>query len=270
MSDATGPPGRVNLNLGQIDDELTTDDDRSEAGSLTPAQSKRYEQQVGRILGGRSDTCERSDKTHLIGRSGARRQIDVLFVTHPWPGVNMNIVVECKYYRRKVGIGVIDELIGKVQDVGAPLGVLCAPNGFSGHARRRAEESRVPQIELVDLSGDEDLDVDIGAIAERYATFDCPALFCGWGEVSWDQMIAKSGETIAVGRCDRCGTLAIKCEDCGESEQEECVLQCSCGYSFTTTKNHHNEFDGVVRTDEDGNEVEFIDWTTSKDLTTDN
>ena len=74
--------------------------------------------------------------------------------------------------------------------------------GSLNRQRQRAANSLVPKISLMDLSGDEDLVVDIDAIEEEYvARFDCPTLYCEWGEVSWGQMASESGETIAVGRC---------------------------------------------------------------------
>jgi len=262
VSDSVIPPGRIDLTLGQLDDGVTTDDDMSEAPSLTLAQAKRYEQQVGRILAGRSEQANRSENTHLPGKvSGSQRQIDVLFTTRPLPDVEMHIVVECKHYKRRIGVGVIDELIGKVSDVGAVLGILCAANGFSGPARQRAANSVVPKITLMDLTGDEDLVVNIAAIEEEYvARFDCPGLNCEWGEVSWGQMVSESGATIAVGTCDKCGTLAIKCEDCDETEQEGFDFECSCEYAFSTVCDRRGEFDGVVRTDRSGNEVSFDRW----------
>jgi len=48
----------------------------------------------------------------------------------------------------KIGIGVIDEFIGKLIDVGAVMGVLYTGSGFSKNAIGRAVGQRIPQVQL--------------------------------------------------------------------------------------------------------------------------
>ena len=104
---------RVDLDFGQnSDDSLTTDDDRSVTGTLSSAQYIRYEQQVARILAGRSEHSQPVAMTHLPGKlSESPRQIDALLTTNPVGDRQMHIVIECKYYKRKIGVGTVDELV---------------------------------------------------------------------------------------------------------------------------------------------------------------
>jgi hypothetical protein len=255
---------RVDLNFGQDSDEsdLTTDDDRSVTGTLSPAQYTRYEQQVARILAGRSENSRPVEKTHLLGKlSQSPRQIDALLTTNPVADRSMNIVIECKFYKRKVGVGTVDELVGKLLDVGAPLGVLCAPNGFSAPARHRAKNSGAPQIEIFDLLGDEDLEIDIDEVEEQFLKFDCPAIGCDWGDMTWWRMKStETGETVTVGSCSYCGSHATRCEECESEHETDLGMICDCGFTFARMLDRHRDFDGVRRSDEEGNEVEFDEY----------
>lgn len=252
---------RIDLNFGNGSDdgEPTTDDDRSLTDTLSPAQYRRYEEQVARILSGRSEHSQPVEKTHLPGKlSESPRQIDALLSTNPVAERSMYIVIECKYYKRKVGVGVVDELVGKLLDVGAPLGVLCAPNGFSRPARSRAKNSGTPQIEIFDLLGDEDLEIDIGEIEEQFLKFDCPSFNCDWGDMTWWRMKSTTtGETLTIGSCSYCGCYSTRCEECDTKEEMDLGLECGCGFTFVRMLDRHSEFDGARRTDEFGNAVEF-------------
>jgi Restriction endonuclease len=254
----------IDLKFGEDsdEDELTTDDDRSVTETLSPAQYRRYEEQVARILSSRSEHSQPVEKTHLPGKlSESRRQIDALLSTYPVADGPMYIVIECKYYKRKIGVGTVDELVGKLLDVGAPLGVLCAPNGFSKSARRRAKNSGTPQVEIFDLLGDEDLEIDIDEVEEQFLKFDCPALGGDWGDMTWWQMRStETGETLTVGSCSYCGSYSTRCEECESEDEMGLGLRCGCGFTFARMLDRHREFDGARRTDGEGNEVEFDEY----------
>ena len=49
-------------------------------------------------------------------------------------------IVECKHLTRPVGIGVVDRLIGAVQDIDAASGQIFSSSGFSIHAELRAQK----------------------------------------------------------------------------------------------------------------------------------
>jgi hypothetical protein len=246
---------RASLDLdGAVNSALTSDDDRTLLPKLTHKMSKRYEDAIRRVLTERAPDHVRVDGTHLPGeKSGIDRQIDVLLTAPLMDDVSSVIVVECKNYARRVGIGTVDELCGKLVDVGAEHGVLCAPNGFTAAARARAKNARHPRIALYDLSGDDELDLD-----DLFGP-DCPALGCDWGTVSWAHGLASSGDRIGMGRCGSCGSLAVRCETCGYVLAADSVDECECGYKFQEGY-WHDGSDWVVRLCvADGVEEQF-DW----------
>src|SRR5207302_6838585 len=65
------------------------------------------------------------------------------------------IVAECKDYKRRVGIDKVDELIGKIDDIRAVMGVLVSNSGFSEDAERRAaQDPRIQLASVVDVEND--------------------------------------------------------------------------------------------------------------------
>ena len=240
---------------GGLDQTRTSDEDRTLLPELTGSMSKRYEDAIRRILTDRVPQYVRIEGTHLRGeKSGVDRQIDVLLKAPLMEGVTSVIVVECKRYARPVGIGTVDELCGKLIDVGAEHGVLCAPNGFTRGAETRAENARHPTIVLYDLSGDEEVEL------ENLPGPDCPAFGCEWGWVSWANGEFDSGESVGMGRCDRCGSMAVKCKTCGHQLAADGDDQCYCGFTFMEDSWHDgSEWVIRVRTT-DGDETRF-DWT---------
>ena len=164
-------------------------------------------------------------------------------------------------YQGGIGVGTVDELVGKLLDVGAPLGVLCAPNGFSAPARHRAKNSGTPQIEIFDLVGDEDLEIDIDEVEEQFLKFDCPAIGCDWGDMTWWRMKStETAETVTVGSCSYCGSHATHCEECESQHETGLGMICDCGFTFALMHGRKGGFDGVVRSDEEGNDVEFDEY----------
>lgn len=169
--------------------------------------------------------------------------------------VSSVIVAECKYYARRVGIGTVDELYGKLVDVGAEHGVLCAPNGFTSGARSRAGSARRPKIALYDLTGDEELDLD------DFPGPDCPADGCDWGWLSWGVGESSSGEVIGLGRCDSCGSLAVRCESCGYELSADGTDECASEYSFESAWWHDGgEWVDRIRNSDDSTEATRFDW----------
>lgn len=52
-------------------------------------------------------------------------------------------IVECKHHARPVDVGVVDRLIGMVDDLGASGGRIFSHSGFTQTARRRAEKAAI-------------------------------------------------------------------------------------------------------------------------------
>lgn len=75
------------------------------------------------------------------GGIGGRREIDVL-ITGRLAGQRIQIPIECKHLRRKVGSPEIDAFLGKLMDTGlAPqASILVSTSGFTGGAVTRAQE----------------------------------------------------------------------------------------------------------------------------------
>jgi hypothetical protein len=83
------------------------------------------------------------DVREVIGRySLAKRQIDVAVYcakSMPYPF----LVVESKRYSRRLNVKDIESFIGMKDDLGAQIGVVVCPNGFSPGAIRRAEAAGI-------------------------------------------------------------------------------------------------------------------------------
>ena len=73
----------------------------------------------------------------LEGKDGPR-QIDVL-ITSEIAGMIIKTIIECKDYKGKVSVGVVDALHSVMEDVNANKGVLVSSNGFSSTALKKAK-----------------------------------------------------------------------------------------------------------------------------------
>ena len=107
-------------------------------------KGKDYEIAVKEIFSELEDSNTSVDFGTLATGDGKTRQIDVLIegpsLLYP-DGVNNSestVILECKDYKGKVGIGKVDELIGKLQDVQKNRGVLVSNSGFTQGAFKRA------------------------------------------------------------------------------------------------------------------------------------
>jgi len=75
----------------------------------------------------------------IIGRySHTKRQIDILLLN-----AKRIIIVECKYYNKKVNIKVIEEFIAFLEDVGVNEGLLITNIGVTKSAIKRISESEI-------------------------------------------------------------------------------------------------------------------------------
>lgn len=181
--------------------------------------------------------------------SARQRQIDVL-VTGTVGDSKIEIAIECKRNTTKtLGIKVVDEFVGKVLDVGADRGVLCAFGGFDAGAKARAKGAKHPKIELRDLS---DWDLDLHApwadIADDFVRADCPNTTC-WGEITWGDYSDEDGKAVKVGTCDSCGSLIGECSVCGERTSLDFdTVQCDgceAEWSVMWSGNDHDGIDCV-------------------------
>ena len=85
--------------------------------------------------------------------SGRTREIDVL-LTSQVAGYPVQVAIECKNEKTSVGIEVIDEFIGKLQDVGIPiqLGIFVSASGYKRGAIFRAKKAGIKPLVLKDIT----------------------------------------------------------------------------------------------------------------------
>jgi hypothetical protein len=103
------------------------------------AAFRELEQLVARIQQQLAPKARVIHNTKLRGRqTQSMRQIDVL-VTDKVAQFDINIVIECKDYKRPVDVKGVEEFAGLLNDVGAQKGVLVCPKGFTDTAKIRAE-----------------------------------------------------------------------------------------------------------------------------------
>lgn len=113
---------------------------------------KQYEQIVADIHKQFSGAADITLNEKIIGKSGVVRQIDVSLRSSV-VGYSVLIIVECKDYKRKVDVGCVDELIGKIDDVAAQGGVLISDSQFTTGAINRAKSfGRIQLCSVVDSS----------------------------------------------------------------------------------------------------------------------
>lgn len=79
---------------------------------------------------------------HIIGKySGEKRQIDVYVPEVMIEDTAGPMIVDAKYYNRKVDVKGVDSMIGMLHDVNARYGLLVSAKGFSSTAIKRAHNS---------------------------------------------------------------------------------------------------------------------------------
>lgn len=123
----------------------------------TSVSWKDYEEQVfqecQRVF--YSKEVEIIKNAHIVGQySGVKRQIDVLIKQLEDGIVVSSILVECKHYRQKIDVKIVDAFVGCMIDVGAEKGVIVSEMGFTKAAISRAH------------NGKEDIEVDIMSLGD--------------------------------------------------------------------------------------------------------
>jgi hypothetical protein len=166
------------------------------------------------------------DATLMGEISGTERQIDVL-AENSIVGQPHRVVIECKFYKRKLGIGKVDEFIGNLLDVGAESGILFGFSGVTGPARQRAENARNPKVTIRDLH---DATQHMREFALQPVARLRPLSFAaeinqtlGFGPCDnpncLDDEVTLTewpGEEMA-GYCASCGTFNVLCSECGDT-----------------------------------------------------
>jgi restriction endonuclease len=172
----------------------------------------------------------------IVGHlSNQRRQIDIA-LRGKMAGHDVLAVVDCKHYSRNIDVNDVGSFVSLLNDVGADIGILVTQLGYTKAAETMAKTSRVK----LDITKLEDL-------REHRITID----FCNecdpgedhvGGVINWSHPESIDGDwkkIAAVGWCDWCNTIHIKCLKCGVitgvpdvlyNEPIECLGE--CGTSF--------------------------------------
>lgn len=219
--------------------------------TLTAPEWKQYEQQIAKLQAQASPDAKVEHNVKIDGvLSKTKRQIDTLVSreTSIFDGstIAQLIVVECKKVGKTIGISYVDEFVGKLLDVGVPHGVLCSPSCFSAPAHSRAEGAHLPKVKLVTLDADDPSEVDY----EDFLRPDCPSIGCEYGQISWREASAATGETIQAGTCYLCSTFAVGCPQCGEIVEADGNEQCGCEATYSAELSYESkgtEYESVWR-----------------------
>lgn len=112
---------------------------------------RRYELTVHELINALDPTSSVTHDAHIPGlQSRAYRQIDI-WVVGQAAGADIKVAVECKRLKRFVSIGLVDQFLGKLIDIGADRGILYSYSGFTSSAVTRALGSTNPRIMAVAL-----------------------------------------------------------------------------------------------------------------------
>lgn len=118
---------------------------------MTSSDYREYENGVADVLcsiSGSDVAVERN--AHIVGRSGASRQIDVLVRGRVFGLTDTTLIADCKRWRNTVDIGDVDAFAGMVEDIGAEFGMLISASTSSVNAKNRAKQTR--GVRLITLS----------------------------------------------------------------------------------------------------------------------
>jgi hypothetical protein len=208
-------------------DAESTTDDENEIEPLTPPQWHAFETSVAELL---SKLDPGADVEHNVSEpgkvSGTPRQVDVL-VSGVLAGSTITMAVECKNYKRPLGIGKVDEFAGKLIDLGVDLGVLYTLSGVTGPAAR-AQHAFQPRIVLRQMDPAQPEAPEWSEGLREFTGFgDCPNDNCYTGDIGWCDWPQDDGATVAAGSCDTCGTWAVRCPLC-ESETGFYIDETQC------------------------------------------
>lgn len=113
--------------------------------------SRELEKLVAKIQKQLAPRAEVLHDVKLTGKTGAKRQIDVL-VREKIGQYEMQIVIDCKDTKRPVDVKGVEEFDGLLKDVGAQKGVLVCPNGFTETAKKRAEGLQIDLYSPIDTA----------------------------------------------------------------------------------------------------------------------
>ncbi len=89
-----------------------------------------------------------------MGKSGARRQVDVL-ITHKTKLHTYTTLVECKKWKEKVDRSVVDVLYAAIEDLNASKGVIFTTSGYEEGAEKYASSKNIDIFVVRELTQEE-------------------------------------------------------------------------------------------------------------------
>tara|TARA_R110002096_G_scaffold364118_1_gene557185 strand:- start:94 stop:1002 length:909 start_codon:yes stop_codon:yes gene_type:complete len=113
----------------------------------------------------------------LISRT--QRQIDLL-ISSDLAGFRLEVIVDCKYFDRKVDVTVVEKFLSFLRDLKANKGVIVTNSGYSKAAYNRATyDTQDVELRIIDFS---DLETFQGFMAIPYAGANCALVSAppGW------------------------------------------------------------------------------------------
>jgi len=112
---------------------------------------ERFEQTVQQLLASLDTSAVVQHNQKVPGRlSKAQRQNDV-WIRGQVVGLEITVAVECKRHGRVIDVGIVDQFVGKLLDVGADRGIIYSYSGFTDAAVTRAVCASNPFILTVAL-----------------------------------------------------------------------------------------------------------------------
>lgn len=111
---------------------------------------------------------------HNVRREGliskTKRQIDIL-IEGRVAGFDLKIIVDCKYFNKKVDVKEVESFLSFLQDLKASKGILITNNGYSEAAYNRATyDTQDIELRIIDFG---DLENFQGFIAIPYSKSEC-------------------------------------------------------------------------------------------------
>lgn len=210
--------------------ELSSDTD-AETRPKSGPQWEQFEKDVADFVR-RLDDSKSNHNQKVMGRiSGTERQIDV-YCTGKIAGTEVRIAIECKRYVRPLGIGGVDQFVGKLIDIAAEKGILYSYSGYTEPAKSRARNSTTPRIELRDLTHLREWPDDLREVFDDVCETDMCFATLEWRDLITDydfEVDDADTPSVLLGTCWSCGSHELRCPKCSEriydfnSESGSCV-----------------------------------------------
>ena len=156
-----------------------------------------YEEYVFNIIVGAYGSERVVRDAKIRGRySGRIRQIDIL--VRPSDGFGVSMMIDCKHYGKKIGVKVVEELVGMMSDVGVDKCLIVTNEGFTKPGYNRAVQSP-DEVELdvvgMDLIDEWPETEHLGFLIHRN---DCGALVSA--PVGWTAYQSVSNDSLGMMR----------------------------------------------------------------------